>query len=48
MSVADAAAAVNPNGYKARLANVLSTFSIKGNPGFSNGCKIKILRIVQF
>ena len=35
-SVADAAA-VNPNGIKTLLANDFSTFSIKGNPIFSNG-----------
>ena len=34
-----AAAAVNPNDIKTFLANVLSTFSIKGNPVFSNGPK---------
>ena len=32
-------AAVNPNGIKMLLANRLSTFFIKGNPGFSNGPK---------
>ena len=37
-SVADAAA-VNPNGIKAPLANGLSAFPIKGNPVFSNGPK---------
>ena len=36
VSVADAAA-VNLNGIKTLLANVLSTFPIKDNPGFSNG-----------
>ena len=36
-SVADAAAAANPNGIKTLLANVFSTFSIKGQPLFSNG-----------
>ena len=36
-SVADAAAAVKPNGIKTLLANGLSTFFIKGNPVFSNG-----------
>ena len=36
-SVAAAAAAVYPNGIKTLLANGLSTFSIKGNPVFSNG-----------
>ena len=35
-SVADAAAA-NPNGIKTLLAHVFSTFSIKGQPFFSNG-----------
>ena len=34
-SVADAAA-VNPNSIKTLLANVLSTFFIKGEPVFSN------------
>ena len=39
-SVAAAAAAgVNPNVIKTVLADGLSTFSIKGNPGFSNGPK---------
>ena len=38
MNVADAAA-VNPNGIKTLLTNYLSTFLIKGNPGFSNGPK---------
>ena len=38
-SVADAAAAVNPNSIKTLLANGLSTFPIKGNPFFSNGLK---------
>ena len=33
------AAVVNPNGIKTVLANGLSTFPIKGNPGFSNGSK---------
>ena len=37
-SVADAAA-VNPNCFTTLLANVLSTFPIKGNPAFSNGPK---------
>ena len=37
-SVANAAA-VNSNGFKTLLANGLSTFFIKGNPVFSNGCK---------
>ena len=36
-SVAASAAAVYPNGIKTLLANGLSTFSIKGNPVFSNG-----------
>ena len=36
-SVAATAAAVYPNGIKTLLANCFSTFSIKGNPGFSNG-----------
>ena len=31
------AAAVNPNGIKTLLANVLTTFFINGNPVFSNG-----------
>ena len=35
MSVANAAV-INPNGVKTLLANGLSTFSIKGNPVFSN------------
>ena len=30
---------INPNGIKTLLANGLSTFSIKGNPVFSNGPK---------
>ena len=30
-------AAVNPRGIKMLLANVLITFFISGNPGFSNG-----------
>ena len=34
-SVADTAA-VNPNGIKKLLANVLRTFFIKGKPGFNN------------
>ena len=38
-SVANAIA-VNPNGIKAFLADVLSTFFIKGNPGFSKRSKI--------
>ena len=38
-SVADAAA-VNPNGNKALLANGLSTFPIKGNPVFNTGPKL--------
>ena len=38
-SVADAAAVVNLNGIKRRLANGLSTFFIKGKPVFSNGPK---------
>ena len=37
-SFADAAA-VNPTGIKTLLANGLNTFSIKGNPAFSNGPK---------
>ena len=37
-SVADIAA-VNPNGTKILLANGLSTFFIKDNPGLSNGPK---------
>ena len=37
-SFADAAA-VNPTGIKTLLANGLNTFSIKGNPVFSNGPK---------
>ena len=37
-SVADAAG-VNPNGIKTLLANGLSTFPIKGNPGSSNAPK---------
>ena len=37
-SVADASA-VNPNGIKTLSANSLSTYSIKGDPGFSNGPK---------
>ena len=37
-SVADATA-VKPNGIKTLLANGLSAFPIKGNPGFSNGLK---------
>ena len=37
-SVANAAT-INPNGSKAFLANVLSTFSIKGYPVFSNSPK---------
>ena len=37
-SFADAAA-VNSSGIKTLLANVLNTFSIKGNPVFSNGPK---------
>ena len=37
-SVADIAA-VNPNGTKMLLANGLSTFFIKDNPGLSNGPK---------
>ena len=32
-------AAVNPNGIKTLLANVLSTFFVKGNSAFSNGPK---------
>ena len=32
-------AAVNPTGIKTLLANGLNTFSIKGNPVFSNGPK---------
>ena len=32
-------AAVNPNGIKELLANVLTTFFIKDNPAFSNGPK---------
>ena len=49
-SVADAAA-VNSYGIKALLANGLSTFTIKGNPVFSNGPKIlpkKFTRIASF
>ena len=38
-SVADATA-INPNDIKTLLANGLSTFTIKGNPVFSNGPKI--------
>ena len=38
LSVADNAA-VDPNGIKTLLANGLSAFPIKGNPGFSNGLK---------
>ena len=34
------AAAVNPNDIKMVLLNGLSTFSIEGNPIFSNGPKI--------
>ena len=34
---ATVAAAVNPDGIKALLANDLITFFIKGNPVFSNG-----------
>ena len=37
-SVGDVAA-VNPNVIKTLLGNGLSTFSIKGNPDFSNGSK---------
>ena len=37
-SAADAAT-VNPNDIKTLLANGLSTFLIKGNPGFSNSPK---------
>ena len=37
-SFADAAA-VNPTGIRTLLANGLNTFSIKGNPVFSNGPK---------
>ena len=37
-SVADAAA-VNPNGIKRLLANCLITFTMKGNPVFSNAPK---------
>ena len=37
-SVSDAAA-VNPDGIKTLLANGLSSFFIRGNPGFSNGPK---------
>ena len=37
-SVANATA-VNPNGIKTLLANGLSIFFIKGNPGFSNSPK---------
>ena len=33
------AGAVNPNGIKTFVANVLSTFFIKGKPVFSSGCK---------
>ena len=36
VSAADAATAVNLNGIKAILANVLSTFFIKGKPVFAN------------
>ena len=39
VSVAAAAAAVNLNGIKTLLANVLSTFPIKGNPDFGDGPK---------
>ena len=35
----DADTAVHPNGIKALLANGLSTFPIKGKPGFSNSLK---------
>ena len=38
-AAAAATAAVNPNVIKTVLADGLSTFSIKGNPGFSNGPK---------
>ena len=38
MNIADAAA-INPNDIKILLANVLSTFLIKGDPVFSNGLK---------
>ena len=37
-SVADADA-VDPNAIKTLLANAINTFSIKGNPVFSNGSK---------
>ena len=48
-SVAAAAAAVYPNGIKTLLANGLSTFSIKGNPVFSNGPKsLSNLLIILF
>ena len=48
-SVADGAG-VNPKGIKTLLANGLSTFPIKGNPGSINGPKRlpKILLIVLF
>ena len=45
-SVADAAA-VNSYGIKALLANGLSTFTIKGNPVFSNGPKILPKKFTQ-
>ena len=38
-SIADAAAAVNPNDIEAVLANSLSAFFIKGKPAFRNGLK---------
>ena len=37
-SIADATA-VNPNGIKILLANILSTFFINDNPVFNNGPK---------
>ena len=43
-------AAVNPNGIKMLLTEVLTTFPIKGNPLFSNDSKSlpRILLIVLF
>ena len=45
-----AAAAVNPKGIKAILANGLNTFPIQGDPVFSSGRKnyLEILLIVLF
>ena len=50
VTAAATAAAVNPNnGIKTHLANGLSTFSIKGNPVFSNGPKsLSNLLIILF